>query len=100
MARSRASGIVACVFVGPTACALTQAGTVMATKNETESETGRDEAKEGGAAPSAKRGWLSRKLIIIESSKAEIEVRFLNLLQFESEQFLIPVGPSHGPVHH
>jgi flagellar FliL protein len=37
----------------------------MATKNETESETGGDEAKEGGAAASAKRGWLSRKLIII-----------------------------------
>jgi flagellar protein FliL len=37
----------------------------MATKNETESETRGDEAKEGGAAPSAKRGWLSRKLIIM-----------------------------------
>jgi flagellar FliL protein len=37
----------------------------MATKNETESETGGDEAKEGGAAASAKRGWLSRKLIIM-----------------------------------
>jgi len=37
----------------------------MATKNETESETGGDEAKEIGAAPSAKRGWLSRKLIIM-----------------------------------
>ena len=37
----------------------------MATKNETESETGGGEAKEGGAAPAAKRGWLSRKLIIM-----------------------------------
>jgi flagellar protein FliL len=36
----------------------------MATKNETESETGGDEAKQG-AAPPAKRGWLSRKLIIM-----------------------------------
>jgi flagellar FliL protein len=37
----------------------------MAIKNETESETGGDEAKEGVAAPAAKRGWLSRKLIIM-----------------------------------
>jgi flagellar FliL protein len=37
----------------------------MATKNETESETRGDDAKEDGAAPSAKRGWLSRKLIIM-----------------------------------
>jgi flagellar protein FliL len=36
----------------------------MATKNETESETGGDGAKEGAASP-AKRGWLSRKLIIM-----------------------------------
>ena len=39
----------------------------MATKNETESETGGDEAKVGGAA-AAKRGWLSRKLIIMAVS--------------------------------
>jgi flagellar FliL protein len=35
----------------------------MATKNETDSEAGSDGTKEGGA--SAKRGWLSRKLIIM-----------------------------------
>jgi len=38
---------------------------MMATKNETESEAGADEAKEGGAAPTGKRAWLSRKLIIM-----------------------------------
>jgi flagellar protein FliL len=37
----------------------------MATKNETESETAGGEAKAGGAASPAKRGWLSRKLIIM-----------------------------------
>jgi flagellar FliL protein len=37
----------------------------MATKNETESETGGGEPKEGAAPPPAKGGFLSRKLIIM-----------------------------------
>jgi flagellar protein FliL len=46
-------------FVVATACALTQAGTVMADKKDAKPET------EDGAAPAAKAGGKSRKLIIM-----------------------------------
>jgi len=50
-------------FVLPAACALTRAGTVMATKNETQAET-TEEAADGEAGAPAKRKF-SLKLILI-----------------------------------
>jgi hypothetical protein len=36
----------------------------------------------------------------IVTGQREIEIRFIQLLQFEGEQRFIPIGPSHRPVHH
>jgi hypothetical protein len=36
----------------------------------------------------------------VEAGQAEIEVRRRQLLQFQSEQLVIPVRPRHRPVHH
>ena len=39
-------------------------------------------------------------LLPVEASQIEIEICFLKFLQFQCEQFFIPVGPRHGPIHH
>ena len=36
----------------------------------------------------------------IESCEAEIEIRFLNFLQFESEQLFVPIRLRHRTIHH
>jgi hypothetical protein len=36
----------------------------------------------------------------VESGEAEIEIRFLDFLQFQSEQLFIPIGPRYRSVHH
>jgi flagellar FliL protein len=72
VARTALPALLFCVFVVPTACGPTQAGTVMATKNDTQAETENEgaEGKEGGEAAAAKKGWLSRKLIIMAAGGA------------------------------
>jgi hypothetical protein len=36
----------------------------------------------------------------VESGEAEIKVRFLEILQLEGQQLLVPVGPGHGSIDH
>src|SRR5579859_4691754 len=36
----------------------------------------------------------------IETGEREVEVRFLDVLQLQSEQFLVPIGPRYRTVHH
>ena len=36
----------------------------------------------------------------IEAGQAEIEIRGVEFLQFQGEQFLVPIRPRHGAVHH
>jgi flagellar FliL protein len=52
-------------FILPTACALTQAGAVMATKNETPAEADKDEAEGAEAKDAAPKRRFSLKLIIM-----------------------------------
>ena len=39
-------------------------------------------------------------LLGVEAGEAEVEVRRVEFLQFEREQFLVPVGPGDRAVHH
>jgi flagellar FliL protein len=52
-------------FILPTACALTQAGAVMATKNETPAEADKDEAEGAEAKDAAPKRRFSLKLMIM-----------------------------------
>jgi hypothetical protein len=46
------------------------------------------------------KGQKSIDLAGIEAGEAEIEIRFLNFLQFESEQLFVPIRLRHRTIHH
>jgi flagellar protein FliL len=65
MAPNSARGVVL-RFVLPAACALTQSGAVMATKNETPAEADTEDAEgQDGKTAAAPKRWFSLKLILI-----------------------------------
>ena len=39
-------------------------------------------------------------LLGVEAGEREVEVRLVQFLQFEGEQFVVPVGPGHRAIHH
>src|SRR5207244_2268056 len=54
----------------------------------------------GESFPSVLSVEQTRQFLILKSGEAEVKIRFLDLLKFQREQVVIPVGPGRRAVHH